>query len=83
MAQEGMFKSDDILEWVRRSPFEPFRLCMSDGRVFDVRHPELALVSRRFVMVVEHSDQTPGLVERLHDCAIIHIARLERLAEAG
>lgn len=29
---------------LKKQPFEPFRLVMSDGRSYDVRHPELLTV---------------------------------------
>ncbi len=31
---------------IGRRPFAPFRLVMSDGRHYDVRHPELIVVGR-------------------------------------
>ena len=33
----------DVLEALRRRPFEPFRIQVSDGSTYDVRHPELVL----------------------------------------
>ena len=36
-------RPQDILDLLGRRPFEPFRLYLSDGAVFEIRHPELAM----------------------------------------
>ena len=83
MPQEGVIKPEDILALVRRQPFKPFRIHMSDGVSYDIRHPELVLVFPRRVVVVIPSDHREGLMQDLHYCAILHITRREELADAG
>ena len=34
-----------ILEEVRRSPFEPFKLVLADGARYDIQHPDQCMVS--------------------------------------
>jgi hypothetical protein len=41
----------DVLEFVRRRPFRPFRLTLTDGRSYEVRHPELAVVGKTTVFL--------------------------------
>ena len=36
----------DLFDLLRRRPFVPFRIFATDGRTFDVRHPDQALVLR-------------------------------------
>ena len=36
---------EDVREFLRRRPFQPFRLTLTDGRTYDVMHPELAIVA--------------------------------------
>ena len=83
MAHEGVIKPDDILELLRQRPFQPFRIHLSDGSGHDVSHPEQALVFPGRVLVAVPSDRKPGLMQDLHYCSILHITRLELLAEAG
>jgi len=64
-------------------PFVPFRINMSDGKSYDIRHPELALVFPRHVVVAVPSEHRAGLMQDLHYCAILHITRLEALADTG
>ncbi|MFQ6036123.1 MAG: hypothetical protein ACE5NM_09810 [Sedimentisphaerales bacterium] len=45
-----------IREALRRQPFEPFRICLADGRSLSVPHPETVAVGKRRVIVVEPDD---------------------------
>ncbi len=38
--------SVDLLQPLRKRLFEPFRILVSDGTTYDVRHPELVINSR-------------------------------------
>jgi len=44
-------RPEDILELLRKHPFEPFRIHLSDGVAYDVRHPDMAIVQRSKVIV--------------------------------
>ena len=39
----------DLQSALRRQPFKPFRLFVSDGAAFDVRHAEMCVRGRRSV----------------------------------
>jgi hypothetical protein len=43
-----MVTPDELLRLLRKRPFEPFRVHLTDGRVFDIRYPELNLVGMTF-----------------------------------
>ena len=73
-------KPDDVLQLLRRRPFEPFRIHVSDGSTFEIRHPDLAIVERSKVIIgVPGPQGLDGPVERSIFCALIHITRLEPL----
>jgi hypothetical protein len=40
-------RPEDILDMLRKHPFEPFRIHRSDGVAFDVRHPDMAICNDR------------------------------------
>ena len=44
-------RPEDIREYLRREPFQPFRLTLTDGLTYDIRHPELAMVGRSTVAI--------------------------------
>jgi hypothetical protein len=41
----------DIVRELRRIPFVPFRLTLTEGSTYDIKHPELCLVTRRSVYI--------------------------------
>jgi len=40
----------DLLQVLRAKPFEPFRVYVSDGAVYEAYHPEMAIVQRSMVI---------------------------------
>ena len=75
-------RSDDVLRLVRRRPFEPFRIHLSDGTVYQIKGPEMAIVERSTVHVgVPLPGQTDTLIEVV--VSLLHITRLEPTGIAG
>ena len=72
-------RPEDVLERLGKRPFEPFRICMSDGVVLEVRHPEMCIVSRRTAYVGVPDPKRPGAATRVAHCALLHITRIEPL----
>ena len=63
---------------VRREPFRPIRICMSDGASYEVHHPENALVTRTEVAIAVEADNGE-LPERMVYCDPLHVTRIEPL----
>lgn len=71
-------RPEDILQLMRARPFQPFRVSISDGSEFEVRHPELAMVGRATVVIGIPGPEGPeGPLERFVNCALVHITRTE------
>jgi hypothetical protein len=45
-----------LREALRRQPFEPFEICLADGRSLPVRHPEVVAVGQRRAVVIQEDD---------------------------
>lgn len=73
-------RPDDLIEFVRRKPFLPFRIHVTDGQSFDVRHPEQVLVLKTRVLVAVGGKN--GIGDRSEHIALIHVVRIEDLADA-
>ncbi len=71
-------RADEVRNHLRKQPFRPFRLHLSNGVSYDVRHPELIYVSRREVVVALElgEDHVP---ERSAYCDPMHISNIEPL----
>lgn len=68
----------DIKEMLAVRPFRPFRIIMSSGEGHEVRHPEMAFVTRTSVHVGV-GDVEDGIPARFKLCAILHVATIEPL----
>jgi len=63
---------------LKRQPFQPFRLVMSSGKSYDVRHPEMALVLRNDILVgIDVADD--GLPADFDICPLFHVATVETI----
>jgi hypothetical protein len=77
-------RPDDLLQLLRTRPFRPFRLSLSDGRQFEVRHPETAMVGRSTTHVgIPASDGPEGQMDRIVVCALIHITTTEPIEDSA
>ena len=73
-------RPDDVLQVLRARPFQPFKISLSDGQQYEVRHPDNAIVSRSTVLVGVPGARGPdGPAERVVTCALVHITRMEVL----
>ena len=67
---------ETLRDQVRRQPFEPFRVYLTDGSHYDVRHPEMIAVSRRDV-AIPLGPRKGEVADRLAICDPLHIVRVE------
>ncbi len=74
-----MIRLDDIRERLDKRPFEPFRICMTDGRSYDIRHPDLCMLGRTTVYVGVPDTKVKRIVMRVDQCALVHIVCFEQL----
>jgi hypothetical protein len=65
-----------IKERLSRRPFEPFRVVLSSGDAYEVRHPEMALLLRNGIYVAI-PDSQPGPPEQAVWCSLLHVASIE------
>lgn len=76
-------QSADILNFVRRQPFQPFRITLTDGRTYDIQHPELAMVGRSAVALgLKTGAQADLVYDRLVTVDLLHIMEAEPLPAA-
>jgi hypothetical protein len=69
---------DDIINFLHRRPFEPFRIHLTDGTTYEVRHPEFVLVGRATTHVYfPVPDMPPPRFEKYEVVSLLHITRLE------
>ena len=73
-------RPEDIREFLRRQPFRPFRLTLTDGRTYDVMHPELAMVGRSSMEVgLARPGDPENIADRIISLSLLHIMQIEPL----
>ncbi len=67
--------TDAYRNLLRRQPFQPFRLVMSSGKSYEVRHPEMAMVLKNDILIgVNIQDGEPS---EFDICPLFHVASVE------
>lgn len=75
---------NDILEMLRSRPFQAFRIHLTDGSAFDIRHPEMMVVDRsKALMFFPPADMDLPAIERYEVVSLLHMTRLELLQHSA
>jgi hypothetical protein len=62
-------------------PFQPFRLIMSSGQSYEVRHPEMAMLTRTSILVgIDETDD--GVPAEFKICSLLHVTTIEPVSAA-
>ena len=73
--------SQDVRELVQRRPFQALRFTLTDGRTYEVRHPDLIMVGLTSIIIgIPPANQPDGVYERAVHVSLLHIMQIEPLA---
>lgn len=72
-----MMTSRKFLDYLEAEPFRPFRINMTSGQHYDVRHPEMIMVGKSHTRVYTATERDSD--ERWHDLSMLLIESLETL----
>jgi hypothetical protein len=65
-------------ELLTQRPFKPFRLVMASGQRYDVRHPEMAMLTRTDILVgIDEAED--GVPAEFKICSLLHVSAIEPL----
>ena len=78
-----MFTADDIQARLHERPFVPVRIVTSSGQSYDVSHPDLVLVGRRFLIIGTASNENPSQIEAASRMAVMHVTDLQDVPNAA
>ena len=70
---------EELRDCLRQQPFQPFRIVLTDGAAYDVRHPDLLWVGQRTAYVGLTGDVAQTFFERSVRVDLFHITRVEPL----
>ena len=74
-------RPDDLHEFTRRQPFVPYRVYTTDGKAYDISHPDQAIVLRSRIIIGVGGNN--GVSDHVVHLALIHIVRIEEVESSG
>ena len=74
-----MFTYHGVQTRLREKPFRPFRIVVSEGQRFEIRHPDLVFVGLHDLMIGFPSPEAPTVYDRVTRVALAHVVSLEDL----
>jgi hypothetical protein len=74
---------EELQEAARRQPFEPFRLVLTTGTTYDVRHPDLIMVGRRSAILGFSNEPGGSAYDRTIKVDLFHVVGIEDLPAAS
>jgi hypothetical protein len=66
-------RPDEINHLLREQPFQPFRILLSNGNSYDIRHPELVSVGRTRLFIGIPAAESPSYFDDWALVALVHI----------
>jgi len=72
-------RPEDIKQFRDAQPFIPFRIVFTDGRTFDVPHPDHLFVARYTLEIGVDPNPTNGIPEETVHASPLHVVRIEIL----
>jgi len=75
---------DEILRLNRQQPFEPYRIVLTNGESYDIRHPDMALATRSSIHVgVPAAKSKNDAAREVIFVSLIHVVKIEFLNSAA
>jgi hypothetical protein len=70
-----------LRELLTQRPFKPFRIVMSSGEAYEVRHPEMAWLTRTDILI-GLEETADGVPAESRICSLLHVATVDPLSAA-
>jgi hypothetical protein len=76
-----MYDAETVQARLRERPFQPFRIVVSEGLRYEIRHPDLVFVGRRDIMIGHPDRITPTVYDQVTRVAYVHIVAIEDISQ--
>lgn len=77
-------RTEDLAKFQQERPFRPFRITLTDGRIFEVHHPELIMVGRTTAEIgIRSLEHAFPAYERTVTISLMHVMQIEVLPDAA
>lgn len=73
-------RASEIMKLLKRRPFIPLRIHMTDGESYDIFHPDNIIVSHSRIDIGRGADPN-GVVDAVDYCSLLHVVRVEEITK--
>jgi hypothetical protein len=70
---------EELKEFARKQPFEPFRVILTTGDSYDIPHPDLIMVGRRSAIIGVSNEPKGTYYGRTIKVDLLHVVGVEEL----
>lgn len=71
-------RPEDVRQYLERRPFQPLRLTLTDGRTYDVYHPDLLMVGRSSLTIgLPRPGDSRPVYDRIVTVSLLHVMQVE------
>jgi hypothetical protein len=74
-----MLNPESLRAEFRRQPFVPLRLYLTGGKTYDIRHPEMAMITSREVYIGTETTPGSGVAKESDLGSLLHVDRVEQI----
>jgi len=79
-----MLTPESLRAALHRQPFVPLRIFRTDGKTYDIRHPEMAMIASREVYVgCEETSPGSGIAKGCDLVSLLHVVRVEQMPQSS
>ena len=75
-------RPDEFRLLLQTRPFRPLRVTLTDGRTYDIIHPEFAMLGRS-VVVIGFGAPADGIADRMVTVSLVHVMQVEPIDTAA
>jgi hypothetical protein len=70
---------EELYTVVHKQPFEPFRVVLTTGTTYDVRHPDLIMVGKRSATIGTTNNPEAKVYDLTVKVDLLHVVAIEEL----
>jgi hypothetical protein len=68
---------EDLKARIQHRPFVPFRVVLTEGTSYEIRHPELFMIGKRSAIIGLAKNPAQNVYDAAVEVDLFHIVRLE------
>jgi hypothetical protein len=79
VARAPIMTHEELHRFARQQPFQPFRVVLTTGDTYDIRHPDLIMVGRRSAVLGLVKNPAATTYDLFFTVDLLHIVGVEEL----